>query len=91
LKVIQDLPMLDITPDVEGLASNILASGIIPRKAATDAAHIGITAVHGLDFLVTWNCVHLANAFVAKAVAKTCRRHGRECPVVCTPEELLGE
>jgi predicted nucleic acid-binding protein len=91
LKVIQDLPLLDITPEVEVLASGILASGIIPRKAATDAAHIAVAAVHGLDFLVTWNCVHIANAAIAKAVAKICGQHGCECPGICTPEELLEE
>lgn len=53
LKVIQDLPLLDITPEAAVLASGIMASGIIPRKAATDAAHIAVAAVHGLDFLVT--------------------------------------
>jgi predicted nucleic acid-binding protein len=91
LKVIQDLPLLDITPEVEVLASGILASGIIPQKAATDAAHIAVAAVHGLDFLVTWNCVHIANALIAKAVAKICGQHGCECPGICTPEELLEE
>ena len=83
--------MLDITPEVGVLASGILASGIIPRNAATDAAHIAIAAVHGTDFLVTWNCVHIANAVIARAVAKICRQHGCERPVICTLEELLGE
>ena len=87
--VIEDFPVLDITPEVGLLASGISASGILPRKAATDAAHIAIAAVHGMDFLLTWNCVHIANAVIAKAVANTCRQHGFECPVICTPEELF--
>jgi hypothetical protein len=91
LRVLQDLPLLDITPEVMELATGILASGKIPRKAATDAAHIAIAAVHGMDFLVTWNCVHIANAAIAKALASICREHACECPVICTPEELLGE
>ena len=89
MRVIKDFPMLDITPEVGFLASGILDSGILPPKAATDAAHIAIAAVHGLDFLLTWNCVHIANAVIAKAVAKTCRQHGFECPIICTPEELF--
>jgi hypothetical protein len=64
LEVIRDIPLLDITPEVEGLAS-----GIIPRKAATDTAHTAVAAVHGLDFPVTRNCVHIANASIARAVA----------------------
>lgn len=89
MQVIKDFPMLDITPEVGLLASAILASGVLPRKAATDAAHIAIAAVHGMDFLLTWNCVHIANAIIAKAAANTCRQHGWECPVICTPEELF--
>jgi hypothetical protein len=68
-----------------------LAAGKVPRKAATDAAHIAIAAVHGMDFLVTWNCVHIANAGIAKALAFICHEHGFECLVICTPEELMGE
>jgi hypothetical protein len=82
---------LDITPDVVDLAASILASGKIPRKAATDAAHIAVAAVHGMDFLVTWNCVHIANAAIAKSLALICRKHFCDCPVICTPEELMGE
>jgi hypothetical protein len=54
---------------VAELAVGILASGKIPRKAATDAAHIAIAAVHGMDFRVTCNCVHIANAAIARALA----------------------
>lgn len=91
LKAIQHLPLLDITSEVAELASSILASGIIPRKAATDAAHIAVAAVHGMDFLVTRNCVHIANAVIAKAIESICRQHLFECPVICTQEALLGE
>ena len=91
LKVLRNLSLLDIAPEVIELASGILASGKIPRKAAADAAHIAIAAVHGMDFLATWNCVHIANAINARALALICRKHGYHCPVICTPEELMGE
>ena len=91
MRAIQDLPLLDITAEVGMLASEILASGIMPRKAATDAAHIAVATVHGMDFVVTWNCVHLANGVIARAVSDICRRHDFECPVICTPEELFGD
>jgi hypothetical protein len=90
LRVLQSLPLLDITLEAEELASAILASGKIPRKAASDAAHIALAAVHAMDFLLTWNCVHIANAVIARSLAAICRDHGYECPVICTPEELLG-
>ena len=87
--IVRDFAMLDITPEVGHLASAILASGILPRKAATDAGHIAIAAVHGIDFLLTWNCVHIANAVIAKGVANICRQYDWESPVICTPEELF--
>lgn len=91
LKAIRGLPLLDITKEVESLAIRILTSGVVPLKASTDAAHIAIATVHGIDYLMTWNCVHLANATITKTVARVCRQEGFECPVICTPEELLGE
>jgi len=91
LKVITGLRLLDITEEVERLAIRILSSGVIPMKAATDAAHIAIASVHGMEYLMTWNCVHLANAIITKQVARICEQEGFECPVICTPEELLGE
>jgi predicted nucleic acid-binding protein len=91
LNAIKAFPLLDITPEVEVLATNIMSSGILPAKAVTDAAHIAIAAVHGIEFLMTWNCVHLANAILAREVGKICRQHDYDCPVICTPEELMGE
>jgi hypothetical protein len=90
-KILRNLPVLDITLEVTELAACILAAGKIPRKAAADAAHIAIAAVHGMDFLATWNCVHIANAINARALALICRERGYQCPVICTPEELMGE
>jgi hypothetical protein len=87
--IVRDFALLDILPEVGHLASAILASGTLPWKAATDAAHIAIAAVHGIDFLLTWNCVHIANAVVAKNIAKICRRYDWESPMICTPEELF--
>jgi hypothetical protein len=85
LRAVNGLPLLDITPEIAELASSLLATGGIPRKAATDAAHIAIAAVHGMDFLLTWNCAHIANATNAKAIASICHAHACECPVICTP------
>lgn len=91
LKAVKEFPLLDITPEAERLATCILASGIIPPRSATDAAHIAVAIVHGMEFLMTCNCVHIANAGIAKAVANICRQQGFDCPTICTPEELSGE
>jgi predicted nucleic acid-binding protein len=91
IKVLAGVSLLDITPQVGELAAAILTAGKIPRRAATDAAHIAIAAVHAMDFLVTWNCVHMANAMMTRDLVAICSKFGYACPVICTPEELLGE
>ena len=91
IKAVKGLALLDITPEVGPLARSILDLGLIPPRSATDAAHIAIAAVHGIQFLMTWNCVHLANAVIAQKVAGICVRNGFACPTICTPEALLGE
>lgn len=90
LATIRGLPLLDITEDVDELATSLLAALALPPKAATDAAHIAVAAVHGMHFLLTWNCAHIANAEMASAIQHVCQEHGLACPVICTPEELMG-
>lgn len=90
LDVVKGIPLLEITEEVLGLATALVASRIIPKRAGTDAAHIALAAVHNLDFLLTWNCTHIANAAIIRGIEQICRERGFECPVICTPEELMG-
>jgi hypothetical protein len=90
LAILRPLPLLDVSDSVLPLASAILQSGCIPFKAARDAAHIAISAVHQIDFLLTWNCAHIANAQIVKKVQEICAEQRYSCPVICTPEELMG-
>lgn len=91
LNVIEGLPKLDITPRVTELADALIAEGAVPAVAATDALHIAVAAVHGMNFIVTWNFRHIANATMEPLIRKTCHRHGWQCPEICTPEQLLPE
>jgi len=91
LNVLDEFELLDINENVTNLVSVILESGIIPIKAATDAAHIAVATVHRMQFLMTWNCTHIANAEITETVRRVCAEHGFVCPVICTPEELMGE
>lgn len=91
LNVILDFPILDINDQVIILASRIPQAGIIPQKAVTGAAHIAIAAVHQMQFLMTWNCTHIANAELIDSIRRVCLDHGFSCPIICTPEELMGE
>jgi hypothetical protein len=72
------------------LGRALVDRGPIPAKAAVDALHIAVATVHGMDYLLTWNCKHIANAEMQTAVNRICRNDGFEPPVICTPEELLG-
>jgi hypothetical protein len=90
MTILSSLPLLNISEAVLQLASAILQSGVIPARAARDAAHIAVSAVHAIDFLLTWNCAHIANAQIAKQVQAICTQHGFPCPLICTPEELMG-
>lgn len=87
----EGLQVLSATDEAQRLASALLRDAAIPRKAAIDAAHIAIVTVHGLDFLVTWNCVHIANAAMRPRIEAVCRYSGFQPPVICTPEELATE
>ncbi|HYH06106.1 MAG TPA: type II toxin-antitoxin system VapC family toxin [Thermoanaerobaculia bacterium] len=90
LEFVRGLPILRITPEARGLADRIFRATTLPDKAAADALHIALAAVNGMDFLLTWNCTHIANGVILKTVNAVCRDHGYEPPIVCTPEELLA-
>ncbi len=75
--------------DAEALTVALLASRLIPAKAEADAAHIATAAVHGMDFLLTWNCRHIANAAIVEQLRAICEREGFPAPVICTPHELM--
>ena len=64
---------------------------LIAGRAEADAMHIAIAAAHGVEYLLTWNCTHIANAQMRPAIERLCREEGFEPPILCTPEELLGD
>lgn len=91
LAVADSLDSLVVTEEAEQLTESIMKSGILPQRAIRDAAHIAVATVHKVQYLLTWNCKHLANAQIGKRVATLCRLAGYEMPTICTPEELLEE
>jgi hypothetical protein len=90
LAIIGGLPTLAITDDANALTQAIMAAGILPPQAVRDAAHVAVAAIHAVDYLLTWNCRHLANAQIARRIAVVCEKLGRNMPIICTPEELMG-
>ncbi len=91
LAVINGLPPLDVTEDAKALTKAIMAAGMLPQYAFPDAAHVAVSAVHAVDYLLTWNCKHLANAQIARRIAVVCEKLNHKMPIICTPEELMGE
>jgi predicted nucleic acid-binding protein len=89
LAAIKGVPVLAQTPDAEALAGVLLKEVPLPPKAANDALHIAVAAANGIQYLVTWNCTHIANATLRPQIEALCRREGYERPVICTPRELL--
>lgn len=82
--------MGEVTEDAETLTEAIVVAGILPPHAVRDAAHVAVAAVHAIDYLLTWNCRHLANAQIARRIALVCEKLGHRMPIICTPEELMG-
>jgi len=89
LAVLDGVLVLAQTHEAETLADILLREVPLPVKAAADALHIAIAAVHGVAFLLTWNCTHIANATLRPRIESICRQLGYEPPVICTPLELL--
>ncbi|MCC5840329.1 MAG: type II toxin-antitoxin system VapC family toxin [Opitutales bacterium] len=90
LEVISDLEELSIDEPVLSLTREILGTGLIPRKASADAVHIAVAARHGIDYLVTWNCKHIANAEMIRKISHVISQCGYFVPIICTPRELFG-
>jgi hypothetical protein len=91
LEMIEGIPSLEVTDRAIDLAADILAKGALPPKAADDALHLAVGTVHRMDYLATWNCRHLANMELMARVAWLVEARGYTLPVVCVPEELLGD
>lgn len=91
IEKLQDIPDLEITDDVVTLAKKLVKDGALPREAMDDAMHIAVAAVHGVDYLLTWNYRHLDNAEKKPLVRSVCAVEGYRCPEICTPQELMGE
>lgn len=89
LAAVRQIQVLSVSDAAVGLAEALVANGPIPRESAADALHISIAAVNGSDFLLTWNCTHIANAARRSDIEALVEDAGYSCPIICTPEELM--
>ena len=88
MQVLETLPLLDLPDSALALAGSISDGLRLPPRARADALHIAIAAVNGIEFLLTWNCRHLANANLTVIVAEICDNHGHVAPQIVTPQQL---
>jgi hypothetical protein len=88
LAVLDSLEFLAASALADELAGQLILDGPIPESEPRDAAHIALAAVNGIEYLVTWNCRHIANATTRPAIESVCRKAGYEPPIICTPDEL---
>jgi len=91
LAMLADIPLLVISDSVIEIADELLADNVVPEKASDDALHIACAGVHGVEFLLTWNCKHIANPHNRYRIQKCFDRHQIRMPVICTPEEFIGD
>ncbi|MSR59892.1 MAG: DNA-binding protein [Planctomycetaceae bacterium] len=86
--ILDQIPLLGESNEALELAQQLIDAAAIPQKAVDDAVHLAIAATNGVDYLVTWNCRHLANATTRRTIEAVCRAAGYQPPIICTPEEL---
>jgi hypothetical protein len=91
LSIIKHLPLLEVNEKILALANNLLQAGAIPEKSTGDALHLAIAAFHRMDYLLTWNYKHLANAEKRNLITRTIQDNDYGSPIICTPDELMGE
>ena len=91
LDLLEAIPLLDIEhPDVHPLAERLIQARLLPEKASADARHVAVSTVFGVDYLLTWNCKHIANAETLPQIYDLLRDSGFDPPLIATPEEFSG-
>jgi len=90
MEALAEFAVLLPNPDVEGLVEAFMGPGLLPDKAKADAVHLAVATVYNVDYLITWNMKHLANAVLLARIKKVARKLGWQMPFVCTPIQLMG-
>jgi hypothetical protein len=89
MRALADVPVLAATSKVEELGSELATALQLPPRARLDALHLAISAVYATDFLLTWNCTHLANGNLTRKIEQACAKAGFRAPRILTPELLM--
>ena len=91
LDSLDDIPLLQLGSEIDAIAAEIMSRAILPPKAQIDALHIATAAHHRIDYLLTWNCTHIANARILPRIQRALIDLNCSIPIICTPEEMLDD
>jgi predicted nucleic acid-binding protein len=89
VKLISNLSPLSVTKDVEQIVEEYISRLLMPSDPSGDALHLALASFYECEFLVTWNCKHLANANKFDNIARINGILGLAVPKIVTPLELL--
>lgn len=90
LESLEGIPLLPLSDEIARISDEIMARAILPEKARTDSLHIAAVAHHRVQYLLTWNCRHIANARILPRIHAVLNDLGIPIPIICTPDEMLG-
>ncbi|MEN8254065.1 MAG: type II toxin-antitoxin system VapC family toxin [Verrucomicrobiota bacterium] len=85
---LKELPLSDETTRLAEVYCRVLG---LPASAGTDAVHLAVSVLNNVDFLVSWNCRHIANGHIIKRIQSENLERGLATPVICTPDELVED
>lgn len=91
LQSLDGIPLLPRDPRIGVIANEIMSRAILPPKASIDALHIAMVAHHRIQYLLTWNCKHIANARILPRIHDVVTDLGCPIPIICTPEEMVDD
>jgi predicted nucleic acid-binding protein len=91
LETLDGIPLLQLGTEIDAIAKEIMSRAILPAKAQIDALHIATASHHRIDYLLTWNCTHIANARILPSIHRVLNDLGCFVPIICTPEEMVDD
>ena len=90
LNLVADIPLLSINTEIHDIVETYIKRKLMPADILGDALHLATASFHGCDFLLTWNCKHLANANKFSHIRRLNTLLGLYVPALITPVELLS-
>nr|VFJ51448.1 MAG: hypothetical protein BECKDK2373B_GA0170837_103313 [Candidatus Kentron sp. DK] len=91
IRLLDDMEFLEVNDEIEEIVEVYISNYLMPKDVLGDALHLAIASFHKIDYLLTWNCSHLANANKKKHIRRINERLRLPTPEIITPLELLED